>query len=89
MISEAADLIGFSVTFLFLNTSIVGLRLLSRRISAARLWWDDAFIVISLVGEPNERDRYISKHIPGSILWFIHLHLHLYHPSARHSMLTC
>ena len=51
MISKVANLIGFSVTFLFLNTSVVGLRLLSRRISAARLWWDDAFIVISLVGK--------------------------------------
>lgn len=61
MISKAANLIGFSVTFLFLNTLVVGLRLLSRRISAARLWWDDAFIVISLVGEPYERDRGISK----------------------------
>lgn len=52
MISNAANLVGFSVTFLFLNTLFVSLRLLSRRISAAGLWWDDASIIISLVGKP-------------------------------------
>ena len=88
MISTAANLIGFSVTFLFLNTLVVGLRLLSRRISAARLWWDDAFIVISLVGEPYERDISISKFTTDPILWLIHLHFHWYYPSAHHGMLT-
>ena len=61
MISNAANLVGFSVTFIFLNTLFVGLRLLSRRISAAMLWWDDAFIIISLVGKPWESDIGISK----------------------------
>ena len=51
MIEDAAGLVGFSVTFLFLDTLIVVLRLFTRQISAARLWWDDAFIVVSLVGE--------------------------------------
>ena len=50
MIGDVAGLVSFSVVFLFLNTLVVALRLYCRRISTARLWWDDVFIFISLVG---------------------------------------
>lgn len=76
MIGTAAGLIGFSVTFLILNTFTVALRLVSRRISAARLWWDDLFIVISLVGLSVVRHVSTTKLAEGSVLWVIHVHLH-------------
>ena len=76
MIGDAAGLIAFSVTFLFLNTATVALRLISRRISAARLWWDDAFIVLSLVGLLPVRHVTSSKGAVDTVVWFNHLHLY-------------
>lgn len=46
---RSALLVG-SVALIIFSSPLVNLRLISRRLSAARLWWDDAFIAISLVG---------------------------------------
>ena len=50
---DPSSFTAFSVIFIFLSSLTVGLRLLSRRISSANFWWDDALIVISLVGQPK------------------------------------
>ena len=34
-----------------LATVVVLLRLLSRKVSDVNFWWDDAFVIIALVGE--------------------------------------
>ena len=88
MIGDAAGLIGFSVTFLVLNTLTVALRLISRRISAARLWWDDTFIVISLVGLLPVRHVSSSEYAADSVIWIIHLHLHWYDPVMQCQVLA-
>ena len=88
MIGDAASLVGFSVTFLVLNTLAVALRLISRRISAARLWWDDTFIVISLVGLPPVRHVSSSKCAADSVIWIIHLHLRWYDPVMQCQVLA-
>ena len=43
-------LVGYSVALIVLSSILVILRLISRRLSAAKFWWDDTLIVISLVG---------------------------------------
>lgn len=45
---RSALLVG-SVALIIFSSPLVNLRLISRRLSAARLWWDDAFIAISLL----------------------------------------
>ena len=39
----------WSISFIFLCTTAVTGRLVSRRISAAKFWWDDVLSIISLV----------------------------------------
>lgn len=41
--NRAPSFIAFSVIFIVLSSFTVGLRLLSRRISAANLWWEYVF----------------------------------------------
>ena len=43
-------LVGYSVALIALSSILAILRLISRRLSAAKFWWDDALIVVSLVG---------------------------------------
>lgn len=53
MLSEQSDhsprLIVFGVVFILLSTLAVSLRLIARRISVAGFWWDDAFMILSLL----------------------------------------
>ncbi|KAL9134550.1 MAG: hypothetical protein Q9175_004263 [Cornicularia normoerica] len=77
--TRAPSFVAFSVIFIALSSLTVGLRLLSRRISTAKFWWDDAIIVISLVlsfgsyaivfiGLTLEKDVYVSEiHYPINI----------------------
>ena len=44
-----ALLLGCSVVLLIFSSILVILRLISRQLSKAKLWWDDALIVLSLV----------------------------------------
>lgn len=57
--NRAPSFVAFSVIFIALSSLTVGLRLLSRRISAAKFWWDDAIIVISLVGYLKIRSLHV------------------------------
>ena len=43
-----------SIMLIILPTIGVGLRLLARRISTAKLWYDDYFIMVALVGYSKE-----------------------------------
>ena len=44
-----ALLLGSSVALIVFSSTLVVLRLISRGLSKAKLWWDDALIVLSLV----------------------------------------
>ena len=44
-----ALLLGCSVALIVFSSTLVILRLISRGLSKAKLWWDDALIVLSLV----------------------------------------
>lgn len=72
--TRAPSFVAFSVIFIVLSSLAVGLRLLSRRISAANFWWDDALIVVSLVGDSKTRSLHVSN-LTGAIFWFIYLAL--------------
>ena len=48
-IDRPATLFGCSLVLIILSSVLVILRLISRRLCAAKLWWDDALIVLSLV----------------------------------------
>lgn len=37
-----------------LSTASIGLRFMSRKIRQSKFWWDDAFIVVSMVRSPAE-----------------------------------
>ncbi|KAL8955608.1 MAG: hypothetical protein Q9193_006603 [Seirophora villosa] len=47
--NQQGRIIASGVAFIVLTTAFVSLRLLSRRLSRARLWWDDYLAVIALV----------------------------------------
>ena len=47
--SRSRAVVGASVALMVLSTSSVGLRLLSRRMSMASLWWDDYIVCVALV----------------------------------------
>lgn len=47
--SRQATLIGYSVTAIILSSTLVILRLVSRRLSAVKVWCDDTLIILALV----------------------------------------
>ncbi|KAL8644847.1 MAG: hypothetical protein Q9210_007041 [Variospora velana] len=47
--NQQGRIIASSIAFIILTTGFVSLRLLSRRLSGARFWWDDLLAVIALV----------------------------------------
>lgn len=48
---NSTALIAVTVSLLVMSTIAIFLRLLSRKLSSLKLWWDDAFICLGLVGE--------------------------------------
>ena len=57
--SRSALLLGCSVTLITLSSLLVVLRLISRRVSATKFWWDDVLIILSLV---SLRHEYTDQH---------------------------
>lgn len=51
--SQIAPLYGGTVALVFAATLAVALRLVARRMTLARYWWDDLFLTLALVGFPT------------------------------------
>ncbi len=60
--NRAPSFIAFSVIFIVLSSFIVGLRLLSRRISAADLWWEYVFPESRFSIQTNS---WVVRHVTG------------------------
>lgn len=57
--SNSTALIAVTVSLLAMSTIAIFLRLLSRKLSSVKFWWDDGFICLGLVGErPGTRHCY-------------------------------
>ena len=57
--SRTPEIYGGTISLIVLATFLVVARIIGRRISAAKLWWDDFVIVFALV-------RQIPKEVPKS-----------------------
>ena len=54
--TRVPNILGAQITLVVLATLSVAFRLLARRMSAAKFWWDDAIIIVAVVSEPEEMD---------------------------------
>lgn len=55
---QSRALIAVTVSFTFMSTVAVCMRLISRKLSSMSFWWDDGFIAFGLVGySPGTRHK--------------------------------
>ncbi|KAI9805659.1 MAG: hypothetical protein M1833_005151 [Piccolia ochrophora] len=47
--SKAGMVTAFEITFIVLGTAVVALRIMARKLSNTRLWWDDFLCVVALI----------------------------------------
>lgn len=70
--SRTSDVYGVTISLTVLATFLVIARLIARRMSAAKLWWDDLALVAALVSEckrdPLNSEADIS-HVPKFFVW--------------------
>ena len=52
--SRAPEVYGVTISLIVLATFLVVARIIARRNSAAKLWWDDFAIVVALVSEVQQ-----------------------------------
>lgn len=48
--SRVPDVLGATISLTLLASVAVGARFLARKLSAARIWWDDYILLVALVG---------------------------------------